>query len=528
MAIKLNLPRVADRPDTNVETRRVYIEEWVDTLAYATPARLLDQTLASVGTLNKQPMKAAQRLKLLDLHIYPYAFALTFRRTQEAAQTSTVLQRQRNVSKGLRLLSAELALGYKQALADLMDKKSSFGSPREIPIALQRACLFCSLSLLHGYDEYRPPQKQIWQEAIALYKYSEKLKCHETPAAIATVDDPTFGDCTATLFKRLCITCLVDPYHLAYGELWRVYEAFSEHAPAAQIIRITDVNRPAGIFVIDPNMGNRPIPYAQLKAPPQARCRLLDVNPALAGLRKQQPRSGDNDVLPSHVLAAMIRALGLPPKRHTPREITEGRVVVAVGLSTVHHFLSEGDDSQSAAPSNEDEIEIQAAPAAGHPRRYSYRSESWQVADEGPGGFGLLRKEPPDNPAGVGELVGLNFPQRGDGEYDWTIGVVRWVNIDSDDKQQMGIQVFSTSAMPISLIVENITDTITRIPRPALAVPTLDAERGTTIISPRGIFSKGSQLRVGGETHISLIEANNLSDSTSSLDRFSFKILEES
>ena len=104
---------------------------------------------------------------------------------------------------------------------------------------------------------------------------------------------------------------------------------------------------------------------------------------------------------------------------------------------------------------------------------------------------------------------------------------MRWVNIDSDNKQQMGIQVISASAVPISLIVENITDTITRIPRPALAVPVLDAERGTTIISPRGIFAKGSQLRVGGETHISLVEANNLSDSTSSLDRFTFKILEE-
>jgi hypothetical protein len=36
----------------------------------------------------------------------------------------------------------------------------------------------------------------------------------------------------------------------------------------------------------------------------------------------------------------MIRALGLPPKRHSPREQSEGKINVAAGLSTVHFFLS--------------------------------------------------------------------------------------------------------------------------------------------------------------------------------------------
>lgn len=528
MAIKLSLPRVADRPDPEIETRPVYIEEWIENLAYATPARLLEQTLGNVKSLNRQPIKAPQRLKILDLHIKPYAFALAFRRTQEAAQTSAVLQRQRNVSKGLRLLSTELALGYKLALAELLGKKSGFGGNRDLRTALQRSCLFCSLSLLHCYDEYRPPNKQIWQEVIALYKYSEKFDVHSAPVPVPMDDDAGFGDSTANVFKRLCITSLVDPYHLAYGELWRVYEAFGDYSPAAEITPVTEVQRPAGIFVIDPALDQCPAAYAQLKAPPAARCRLLDVNPVLKKLRDHQPAvSEDDEGLPSHVLAAMLRALGLPPKRHTPRESSEGRVVVAVGLSTVHHFLIDGGNSEQPATTSDDEIEIHASPGLDSPRRYSYRSESWDVCDEGPGGFGLTRADPPDIPAGAGELVGLNFPQRGDGNFDWAIGVVRWVNIGSENQQQIGIQILNSSAMPITLIVENVTDTITRIPRPALAIPQLDTDRGSTVISPRGIFAKGSQLRVGGETRISLIEANSLNESTSSFDRFNFKVLEE-
>jgi|GEM_PF-3493576 len=527
MAIKLSLPTVADSADAGIEIRPVYIEEWVENLAYATPARLLEQTLTNVSALNQQPLKAPHRLKVLDLHIKPYTFALAFRRNQEAAQTSTVLQRQRNVSKGMRLLSTELALGYKQVLADLMGKKSNFGSSRDMRTALQRASLFCSLSLLHCYDEYRPAHKNIWREVIALYKYSEKLELHMAPAPIPGVADKGFDDCTATLFKRLCLTSLVDPYHLAYGELWRVYEAFGDYAPAAEIIRITDVQRPAGIFVIDPNLDQSPIAFAQLTSPPAAPSRLLYVNPVLKKLRDHRPAADTDTGLPSHVLAAMVRALGLPPKRHTPRESSEGRVVIAVGLSTVHHFLLNGAEPQAAAPANEDEIEIHASPGHNAPRRYSYRSEGWEVADEGPGGFGLVRDDPPDIPAGAGELVGLNFPQRGDDGFSWTIGVVRWVNIGSDNRQQMGIQVLDTSASPITLIVENVTDTITRIPRPALALPQLDATRGSTIISPRGIFAKGSQLRVGGDSRIALIEAHTLSESTSSFDRFNYKVMEQ-
>ena len=527
MAIKLSLPTVAETADPSIETRPVYIEEWIENLAYATPARLLDQTLESVRALNTQPMKATQRLNLLDQHIKPYGFALAFRRTQEPAQTSVVLQRQRDVSKGLRLLSSELALGYKQALADLMGKKSSFGGNRDLRQSLQRASLFCSLNLLHSYDEYRPPQKQTWQEVIALYKYSEKLELHTAPVAVELDDDSGFGDSTATLFKRLCVTSLVDPYHLSYGELWCVYEAFGKYASSADVIRITDVKRPAGIFVIDPELDHCPVAYAQLKTPPHKSCRLLDANPVLKELRNHKPSANVNEGVPSHVLAAMVRALGLPPKRHTPRESSEGKVVVAVGLSTVHHFLRDGGNTQQATSTNEDEIEIHADAGPDTTARYSYSSEAWKVIDEGPGGYGLVRDDPPDNPAGAGELIGLNFPQRGDGEFDWIIGVVRWVNISTDNKQQMGIQVISASALPINVFAENVTDTITRIPRPALAIPFLDAERGTTIISPRGIFAKGSQLRIAGETHISLIEAKSLLESTSTLDRFSFKVLEE-
>ena len=40
----------------------------------------------------------------------------------------------------------------------------------------------------------------------------------------------SFSAPTEVIFKRLCLASLVDPYHLAYGELWQVHHAIGDHA----------------------------------------------------------------------------------------------------------------------------------------------------------------------------------------------------------------------------------------------------------------------------------------------------------
>lgn len=522
MAIKLSLPSVAPIPDPHVETRTVYVEEWVESLAYANPPALLDETLESIERLNKQPIKPSARIGLLDLHVRPYAYALEFRRTQEAARTGAALARQRAVSRRARLSAVALALGYKQALSDLTARKSMFGGARELRTALQRSVLFSSLALLHCYDEYRPTLPRAWLETIALYKFAARAHLHEQTVA-CKVPDALFSQSTADCFKRLCLTSLVDPYHLAYGELWTVYRAFAPYTPHAQISAVVEVKRLAGRFVIDPSVDRKPAPLAQVDRPPASHCRLLDANPVLDLLRERH-RDGGVDELPSHVLAAMIRALGLPPKRHTPRESSDGRVRVAAGLSTVHHFLGSG-----TRPRNGDDGDIEIGDVAGLSGEHgaSYRHEGWEVVNEGPGGVGILKRTHPENPVGVGELVGMQFPLRGDGDEDWSLGVVRWLSIGAEDDYQAGVQLLGDTATPLMAYSESFAETITRIPRPTLALPELNADPASTLITPRGMFARGNRLRITTDKASWLVEALVLSESTSAFDRFSYRIIED-
>lgn len=526
MAIKLSLPSVAPTPDPKVETRTVYVEEWVESLAYANPPALLDQTLDAVERLNRQPLKPSLRTELLDLHVRPYAYALEFRRTQEPARTSAALARQRAVSRRLRLLAIAMALGYKQTLADLNARKSVFGGSKELRSALQRSLLFSSLALLHCYDEYRPTLARLWLETMALYRYAARAGLQEEPVP-CPVDDSLYSQSIADCFKRLCLTSLVDPYHLAYGELWTVYHAFGEYAPRAAIGEVEEVKRLAGRFVIDPTIDRKPTPLAQTERTPASHCRLLDANPVLDLLRARHRASTDGDPLPSHVLAAMIRALGLPPKRHTPRESTDGRVRVAAGLSTVHHFLGGSEPGRRSRGGDDGDIEIGdvATPASEH--GVSYRHEAWELVDEGPGGVGILKRARPDNPIGVGELIGMQFPLRGDADDDWSLGVVRWLNIGAEEEYQAGVQLLGSAVTSVLAYSESVTDTITRIPRPTLAMPELGADPAYTLITPRGMFAPGNRLRITTQDGTWLVEALSSSDSTSTFDRFTYRIVDD-
>ena len=88
MAFKLSLPKISEQSNPTVETRAVYVEEWVEGLAYANPPRLVEQMLEALRALNEQPLKPTHRLQLLELYVKPFQFALDFRRGQRRALTN--------------------------------------------------------------------------------------------------------------------------------------------------------------------------------------------------------------------------------------------------------------------------------------------------------------------------------------------------------------------------------------------------------------------------------------------------------
>ena len=238
------------------------------------------------------------------------------------------------------------------------------------------------------------------------------------------------------------------------------------------------------------------------------------------------PRRGN---APSeHLLAGMIRALGLPPRRHTPREASEDRVVVVAGLAAVHHFLGGGSDRSAVNVSESDDSEIEVGTAGGVDIEFTarYGAENWMLSDEGPGGVGIRRKDSPKLPLGVGELSGLRFPLRGDAEDDWTLAVVRSLRVHQEGPQQVGLQVLAERVAPLMAYSETMGETANSIGRPALAIPSISSDPSATVVMSRGTFKSGDEVRLveGGTT--CRIQLGTRTEGTDAFERFSYELID--
>ena len=526
MAIRLSIPEIADRPDPSVELRAVYLEEWIETLPLANPAALLRTMLETLGRFNRSPIKPALRLSLLKLYVRPYLFLLEMQEKHGPIRSIAAFEKHRADSDATRHVAEALATGYKIVLLQSPAKKL-FGQNKEAKTALQRASLFLSFALLHSYDEYLPTPSGLWEELTALYLHARDNQLLEGKAS-GSGQREEFAQSAETTYKRIVLTSLVDPFHLSYGEIWKVYNTFAQYADLASVQPITEQDKPAGKFVIDPDEDQRPAYYAQAKDNVTAHCLLLDANPVLEALNLRQAELKSAGRRVDHALGGlMVRSLGLPPKRHTPRETSEGRVHLAAGLLSIHHFLGGSDGLGNAAPAesatNDLDVSVDGeASAPSTTSKVGYTAEFWDLVNQGPGGIGVIKRIRPNNTIGVGELIGIQFPLRGQSGTNWSIGTVRWLSIGNGGDYHAGVQILAKSATPIS--VETVVEGGEPRMSPALAVPTLAVDKGGALITPSGVYRPGAPVKVVGPTGPMTLMPDSLIESTAAFDRFSYRV----
>ncbi len=525
MALKVLIPAVSDTADPSVETRGVYVEEWIEGLPYADSGVVVRNVLDAVSKLNRSPVKPATRLSLMELYAQPYQFLMELQEKHGGSRTVAAFEKRRADTDAARRVATEMAYGYKLVLAHSLGKKTLFGKGKDIAIALQRAVLFLSFSLMHSYDEYMPAPRILWSELWELFRYATLSQLEAQPTTAKTLRGE-FQTTVAHAYKRILLTSVIDPYHLAQGEIWKVFSLLGEWTDAAELTAMSEVDKPTGYFVLDPNNDQRPISYAEaIEQDLNEDCRLLNTNPVIQ-LLQQTLKSANNALPERNLLGRMVRSLGLPPKRLSPRTSTAGQVNLTSGISTLHHFIGGSNSKipaegpQQIAPDDHG-IEIGDTPTGNTELLGpTYNAEHWDLVDRGPGGIRLLRRSRPNVPIGVGELIGIHFADEAMGD-TWSIGVVRWLNIAEVGEYHAGVQILSGQAQAVSVNAENSTST----GRAALALPRVGADKGSTLVTPKGFYAKGSTLLVGTSANTVKVRAGALVETSDIYDRFNYEVV---
>ena len=377
-----------------METRGVYVEEWIESLPYADFGVVVRNVLDAVSKLNRSPVKPAIRLSLMELYAQPYQYLMELQEKHGGSRTAAAFEKHRADTEAARRVATEMAYSYKLVLAHSLGKKSLFGKSKDVAIALQRAVLFVSFSLMHSYDKYMPAPRLLWSELWELFRYATMSQLETQPTTAKNLRGE-FQTTVAHAYKRILLTSVIDPYHLAEGEIWKVFSLLGAWTDAAKLTEMTEVDKPTGYFVLDPDNDQRPISYAEaMERDISDNCRLLNTNPVIQ-LLQQTLKSAGGPTPERNLIGRMVRSLGLPPKRHSPRTSTGGQVNLTSGISTLHHFIGGNNagipvvESPQFVPDDGDGIEIGDTPTGN--TEFSgptYNAEHWDLVDQGPGGGG--------------------------------------------------------------------------------------------------------------------------------------------
>lgn len=430
----------------------------------------------------------------------------------------------------MKQIAVSLSYSCKLAFDTALNKKTLWKQSRPPIETMLMSMNYLSHALIFSFLEYAPTPKNVWQQLNFIYSFAESMKCHKK---IYSIPGPNNKNTTTTIdhtYKRIMMASLVDPHHLPFGAIWEIYEQLDNWVEYTQIHPMQSISNTSGYFVFDLNADNKAIAYAKFNQDnTNNKIRLLDSTPLENLIQKQIDliqigQQIDKSIVLSPfyakaLLAHMLKAWGLPPKRCFPRKAKSGKLNIVSGVRAIYYFLNDRKAFQSmiTADNEEDEIDISENPTETLSGTH-YTPENWRIVDEGSSGYAIIRDNKPKKAIRVGDLVGINSDEE---NKSWSISVVRWLMV-SKTVHKIGLQIIADTAKPITLRACSGSKADGEF-RPAFLVSHNSDPDELSIIVEKGLYIADREMEMGIGNKKELITANTMLESSISYEVFNYK-----
>ena len=148
-----------------------------------------------------------------------------------------------------------------------------------------------------------------------------------------------------------------------------------------------------------------------------------------------------------------------------------------------------------------------------------------QLHDESRGGMAMSCQKGHGLRLVVGEVIAFKSEHAPNAE-DWSIGVVRWLRTDAQEKLAMGIGMLADDTLAVATRGVKGVGKDSEYFR-SLLIPKLDpTQYPTTLITPAAVFDMDSIILVNTGTDVFYAQLTRLMDSTNSFSLFQFKIVD--
>jgi len=547
-------------------------------------ARLVYKAIAEI---NRIPLPAQQRFKVLELFRKPFAFVNHALQKCYVGQAFPLSAKNQKIAELTRELQWEFAIGYKIIVEARLSNKSKVDN-KTLVTSVHRAMYYLSETLYKSYLIYLPTNEQAWLELHHLYLFSEHNNLiHER------IKDPQNPDLlTSTislLYQHVILLSLANPYRLPQPEIIKIHRALNKWAQHCHLHLLEDSENPAGLFSIDLEHNKPPTYYNHSQQQINSDfVRIVDTS-ALTQMLRDQIRHDEKTtdpiqsaLDPTHIsnetLKRIVLAWGAAPKRNFSRKGKKEKINVTLGLSATHYFIQKQYDAKlndeetllndsdldQGLPFNEKadfdkplpqsdinesqpdiwdiaqnpnlstKLKIDIPPFTSlnaqeenNPLANSihevYSSYECLLINESAGGYCISWDNSFATKSVVGSFIGLKTAAPENNE-EWSIGVIRWIKSTKDKHMYIGIELLAPSGQSITSKNVSQRHRATSFLRSLLLPELRNVKQPQTLIT-QSLYQVGDRLELNIHGQTIKVKLTKLLESTSAFSQFQFSMI---
>jgi hypothetical protein len=577
--MQLNVPNRTTPKNNSFDSKPASVKTWISELPMANIGETTRLLFEALTDLNKQDIPASQRFKAMEMLRKPILHVTGHMKKHYVGQSMPLAPQNLKIAHLSREISYAQAIGYKILV---MEQIAGVGrkDKKLLVTAMHRAVKHLGSVLLKSYQVYETYPDSVWLEIHSLYRYAESNRLHNTK-----VTDDLTKNIPLTIsgaYKQLLMLALACPYRMRHTEVEAVYTALAEWADTCEL---KPVYKAGGEVMFATNLdADQPPSYLVLRDANENRntCRILGTRRLAELLRNQlsEKREGDarniNKPLGKDMIRRLMLAWGVMPKRRYSRVRDHSQVVAAMGLSSIHYFVSgEAAFNNDGAASQEcaTDLGINAAPpltetarfdarsvsedtgklpdvwemnytlegdeppssteaavaraAAGMQIDTSHQTHNWKMVNVSAGGYCLLWDNPETTRAQVGELLGIREQSDPD-TFHWRLGVVRWLKSVEKRGLELGVQMLSPGAVGVAARMDRKSHSNTEDFTRGLLLPEIASiQQRATLLLPSPPFKLTDTAIVNCQGRDVRVRLTKLVENTGSFAQFQFESLGE-
>ena len=581
--MKLNIPEQQTPSADATPSHPRKLKKVLAALPNTSMGELTKQTFLILRDLNRQSMSNKHRLENMEMLRVMTRDIFNNLKKYFINRTLPLPDKSQKIVNLNQSLLQELVYGYEIIAYEAANNIDTKIDDKTLSTAVCRAINYLAEMLLRSCEVYEPCPKNLWQDVHQLYAFAESRGLTET--VIHGGDKKQNKSTIENSYKQILLFSLARPIALRQRDSERVFNELFDWAKYSVIQRDASEKMIDNVFSMRIYEDSAPNYLSKNDLPDDVVIRVLDasnlvdhINTIIEEMSGQKPQLALGDTIPVETLISLATSWGESAKRRFSRADRHEHINVAIGLAGASKAISKSFQSEPVIEAGSGFIRTAASRkqdpgfslesinldddsgvqgymthtevgseennswdmvAKGRPLTESYSNEQqlsndddfkkrqqqridshWEIINISAGGYCLRWNSDDTSKAQIGELIALQ-EFNSNNEFEWRIGVIRWMQFTPENGLEIGVQVISPKVIAATAQRANRPN---EVPFECLMFPGIKAlKQSPSTLLPSHAFKTDDKLVVQVLESKLKVTLSAIKEHTGSFTQFTYK-----